>query len=233
MRIALVVTPFSAENLQRAAQIGVTDVVTRYPGHYGMSLESIKDQVEAVGLRLSVVEGYIPIDLVVHGKSGRERQIEGVQDLLCDMGRLGVSICCYNFMPDSDWTRTSVTSPDRGGALTTAFDADLLDPGAVVKEGITAAQLWENLAYFLDRVVPVAEEAGVQLAMHPDDPPMSPFAWARLHHDQPGSIRATLHVEPVAGQRNVLLSGDVCRDGCPDRVDYQTICVPHPLRAFP
>lgn len=176
MRIALVVSPFSDENLRLAAQIGVTDIVSRFPGHYGLSLESIKNRVEAAGLRLSVVEGYIPHNLIVHGKSGRDEQIAGFQQLLRDMGRWEVSICCYNFMPSDDWTRTSVTSPERGGALATDFDIDLAnDALPAVGGSITAEQLWENLSYFLDCVVPVAEEAGVRLALHPDDPPMSPL----------------------------------------------------------
>jgi len=168
MQFALVVT-------RLAAQIGVTEIVARYPGHHGMSLEAIKAQVEAVGLRLSVIEGFIPHHLIVHGKAGRDEQIADFGQLLRDMGRLGVSVCCYNFMPDDDWTRTSVDSPERGGARVTAFDIDQLKDSSTVEGTITADQLWKNLEYFLDRIVPVAEEAGVRLALHPDDPPMSPL----------------------------------------------------------
>jgi len=175
MRNALVITPFSNENLQLAAQIGVTDIVARFPAHHGMSLDEIKDQVEATGLRLSVIEGFIPHNLIVHGKPGRDEQIADFSQLLRDMGRLGVTVCCYNFMPDDDWTRTSVESPERGGALTTSFDVDRLKNVSAAEGSITADQLWENMKYFLDRIVPVAEESGVQLALHPDDPPMSPL----------------------------------------------------------
>ena len=176
MRIALVVTPFSEKNLKLAAQAGATDIVAGFPGHHGMSLESMIQRVASVGLRLSVIEGYIPHNLIVHGKEGRDQQIAGFEELLREMGRLGIPICCYNFMPNDDWARTTVTSPERGGALTTAFDLDSVDDAPVAAGGpISADQLWENLAYFLDRVVPVAEQAGVQLALHPDDPPLSPF----------------------------------------------------------
>ena len=174
MRIALVVTPFTDRNLRLAAQVGVTDIVTRYPGHYELPLESIKQRVEACGMKLSVVEGYIPHDQIVHGLPRRDTQIANFQKLLNEMGQLGVSICCYNFMPSDDWTRTSVDSPERGGALTTAFDIDRMkEHQPDESKSITADQLWENLFYFLERVLPVAEQAGVKLALHPDDPPVT------------------------------------------------------------
>ena len=75
-----------------------------------------------------------------------------------------------------NWTRTSTTIRSRGGALVTGYDhsqmvdAPLTDYGEVSED-----QLWENLHYFLEKVLPVAESAGVKLAMHPDDPPLSPI----------------------------------------------------------
>src|SRR6185295_18283833 len=87
-----------------------------------------------------------------------------------------VPICCYNWMPSDDWTRTSVDLPERGGALVTGYDASLdRVPAAPKDQEVDERSLWANLKYFLERVVPVAEEAGVKLAMHPDDPPISSF----------------------------------------------------------
>ena len=82
---------------------------------------------------------------------------------------------CYNWMAVVSWSRTSVALEGRAGAKVTGFDGAVWDdadpaPGAPVSE----EQLWETLAWFLERVVPVAEEAGVRLALHPDDPPLSP-----------------------------------------------------------
>jgi mannonate dehydratase len=75
-----------------------------------------------------------------------------------------------------NWMRTSTTLPGRGGALVTGFDIDLLRDQPLTEYGVvTEEQLWENLEYFLKAVVPIAERAGVQLAMHPDDPPLSPI----------------------------------------------------------
>jgi mannonate dehydratase len=85
-------------------------------------------------------------------------------------------------MPVYNWTRTSTTVPARGGALATGFDNELMKGAPPSEYGeVTEEQLWENLKYFLEKVVPVAEEANVQLAMHPDDPPLSPlFGMGRI-----------------------------------------------------
>lgn len=171
----------SDHHLRLAAQSGVTDVVTRYPGTDRDSLLQLRDRVAGFGLKLSIVEGYIPKDQIVHGKSGREEQIRDFQKLLRNMGAAGVSICCYNWMPCDDWNRTRVDVPERGGALVTAYDArEDRQPPATRGEAMDAKSLWANLKFLLDRIVPVAEEAGVKLAMHPDDPPLARFRG----HDQ-------------------------------------------------
>ena len=171
MRIATVLTPLSDANLRLAAQVGVTDIVCRFPGHYGQTLEQIKIRVDAAGLKLTVVEGYIPHNHIVHGTPQRDEQIAGFISLLQDMGHLGISICCYNFMPDDDWSRTSFKTHGRGGALVSSYDLDLDDHQSIGPGGpIEEEQMWYNLEYFLRRVLPVAEEVGVKLALHPDDP---------------------------------------------------------------
>ena len=128
--MALVCTPHTDSNLRLAAQVGVTDVVGRYPPHLGRSLPDMVSQARRHGLELSIVEGYIPHDELTHGREGRERQLSGFVDLVRDMARLGVGILCWNFMPDDDWTRTTSTALDRGGALVTAFDAADLETAA-------------------------------------------------------------------------------------------------------
>jgi len=175
MRIALAVTRFTERNLRLAAQIGVTDIVGRYTGPRLEELIALRDRVERFGMKLSVIEGYIPHGDLVRGGPAREQQLALFQQLIGNMGQAGVSICCYNFMPGEDWTRTSLTTPHRGGALVTAFDASQVAP--VSREHtLTADQLWDHLAWMLERLVPVAEQCGVKLAMHPDDPPLPGFA---------------------------------------------------------
>lgn len=174
MRIASVIAPMSDHHLKLAAQIGVTDVVGRYPGPQLSELIRLRDRVASFGMKLSVIEGYIPHDLLVHGKAGRDAQLANFNQLLRNMAEAGVEICCYNFMPADDWARTSVRTVERGGALVTAFDLSQTKQPAGVT-GLTAARMWDNLRYFLEGVVPVAESVGVKLALHPDDPPVSPF----------------------------------------------------------
>jgi mannonate dehydratase len=100
-----------------------------------------------------------------------------MKTLIRGMGRAEVPTLCYNFMSKLDWTRTSFNERGRGGALVNSFDIDLLEGEPPEDEGPRAEEFWANLEYFLERVLPVAEEAGVRLAMHPDDPPGLP----RLH----------------------------------------------------
>ncbi len=171
MRIALVVTQMNDRNLQLAAQVGVTDIVGRYPGPRREDMQVLRDRVQCHGLQLSVIEGLIPVGDIVHGRPGCDAQIEGFQHLLAAMGEAGVEVCCYNFMPNTDWARTRTDSPQRGGAEVTAFDIDAAGPDATGPH-LSASQLWENLHRFLEAVVPVAAETGVKLALHPDDPPL-------------------------------------------------------------
>jgi mannonate dehydratase len=79
-------------------------------------------------------------------------------------------------MASIGWMRTKVNVPERGGALTSEFDFEAVKNELVTEElRISEEKLWENLFYFLNAVLPVAEENGVQMALHPDDPPVSPL----------------------------------------------------------
>lgn len=176
MRIAMVVTPFNDHNLQLARQIGVTNIVLRYPGCQVQDLQPLCQQVEAHGMSVAVVEGNLPIEHVVLGTEQRDAQIDELGQLLQSMGSCGVGTLCYNWMGLTDWTRTSETTPGRGGALCTEFDRQLAESlGPIEGPRVGTEQLWTNLQYFLERIVPIAEQAGVDLAMHPDDPPLSPL----------------------------------------------------------
>ena len=134
-----------------------------------------RQQVEDAGLKLTVIEDNPPMDRLRLGLPGRDDELESVLTLIRSMGRLGIDVLCYNWMAVVPWSRTSTALPGRGGATVTGFDAsvwadDMDAPGAPVEE----ERLWKSLAWFLERAVPVAAEAGVRLALHPDDPPLSP-----------------------------------------------------------
>ena len=182
MRLSTVLTPMSKENLTLAAQCGVTDVVGRYPGSSLDDLVRMRDQIEFYGMRLATVEGYLPIENL---KLGRDdgTELAAMKNLLRNMQRVGVKILCYNFMAGTDWVRTQLNASERGGAKVTGFrlaDAEKAmslsaTASTISSTEITADALWRNLEHFLRELIPVAEETGVTMCMHPDDPPLPEF----------------------------------------------------------
>ncbi|SEV85250.1 mannonate dehydratase [Natrinema salifodinae] len=159
-----------------ARQLGLSTAVVRFWGADEWwtfdSLLRTRNRFADHGLSLDVVEDRPPMTKTVLGREGRDEEIETVKRLLRNMGQAGISV--YSWV----WTenpvgvvRTADAVPLRGGSRTTAYDHDQAERAPDYPVDVTEAQLWENLEYFLDEIVPVAEEAGVELALHPDDPP--------------------------------------------------------------
>ncbi len=179
-RIATHIGSPNPSRLRLAQQAGVTDIVTGPPeGEASLSLEGwldLKRQVEATGMKLSVIESLPLSNRVMLGQPGRDEDIEVYLKKLRLMGQAGIHIHCYNWMPMLHVVRTSWTLPVRGGAMANGYDHELMRQAPLTDAGLVGEeQLWSSLEYFLRAVLPVAEEVNVQLGMHPDDPPISPI----------------------------------------------------------
>jgi len=182
MKISDVLPPCRHRLWTIAKQSGATHAVSRLPlGADGkiswefMELLHLRENFRNFGLHLEVIEP--GLDGQMHdmklGTGDRDTDIELCKQLIRNMGTLGIPVFCYNFMAKFNWIRTSTTTPTRGGALVTSYDHALMEHAPLTDAGIvTEERLWENLKYFLEAIVPVAEEHNVKLALHPDDPPV-------------------------------------------------------------
>src|SRR5690348_18474814 len=178
--------------------VPVGDVWTRE------AISELAETIHGVGLALDVIESIPVHEDIKLGLHSRDRYLENYAESIRSMGEAGIPVLCYNFMPVFDWTRTDLAMrlPDGSTALSyedaalAAIDlsrgtgelpgwamayqpADLQALLAAYRD-VDAERFWDNLAYFLERVVPVAEQAGVRLAIHPDDPPWPIFGLPRI-----------------------------------------------------
>ena len=201
-------------------------------------LQALRDRIEGAGLRFEVVESVPVHEDVKLGKPTRDRLIDNFAQNVRNCAAAGVKVICYNFMPVFDWTRTEMAKELPDGSFTLAFDAEAvakIDPEQGISlpgwdasykpeqlkqllaeyKSIDDEALWRNLEYFLKRIIPVAEAAGVRMAMHPDDPPRPIFGLPRIVKNHDDLVRLTGIVDSPANGIT-LCSGSLGADLCND-----------------
>lgn len=155
------------------------------------ALHDLVRRAGAQGLSIAAIENFDPAHWsdILLGGAKRGEQVEHIKELIRRVGRAGIPCIGYCFSPAGvwGWTRAHYA---RGGAVSVGFDADQINPSDPIPDGMVwnmriregqpgafvpaadGAAMRERLQWFLERVLPVAEQAGVTLAMHPEDPPV-------------------------------------------------------------
>ena len=172
------------------------------------SILAIKNKAEANGLEFEVVESVPVPEEIKYGGENAPQLIENYCENIRRLGKAGVKCICYNFMPVFDWLRSELERQSEDGSNSLAYDeitvlnmnpetSELSLPGwdesytkselkrliSIYKE-IGEEGLWKNVEVFLKAVIPVAKESGVNMAIHPDDPPWGIFGLPRIITDE-------------------------------------------------
>ncbi|MCI8372143.1 MAG: mannonate dehydratase [Lachnospiraceae bacterium] len=172
------------------------------------SIADLKKKTEDAGLAFEVIESVPVHEDIKLGKDTRDRYIENYKENIRRLGEAGVKCICYNFMPVFDWTRTQLDHEldDKSTSLVyyqeqvekmDPLTGELSLPGwdsSYTKESLkevfdeysklTEEDLWANLKYFLEGIIPTAEECDVKMAIHDDDPCWSIFGLPRIITDE-------------------------------------------------
>jgi D-mannonate dehydratase len=171
------------EKWQLCRQMGISCAIAKLapeltgqePPYDLLSLKRSRKIYNDHGFELHGLEGdQFDMDRIKFGLPGRDEDIKRYKQMLRNMGETGIPLLCYNFMAGLGWYRTSTGIPERGGALVSGFESFPEEPLTSYGK-VPEARIRDNYEYFLEQVLPVAEDAGVLLALHPDDPPVSPL----------------------------------------------------------
>ncbi len=223
MKIADVL-PLSRHRLwYLAKQVGVTHAVSRLPAKENgeaswdyNDLLTLKEKFSDFGFTLEVLEPGLNAQMhkIKLGVTGKEEEIENCKKLIRNMGILGIPVLCYNFMAQFNWMRTSVSTVSRGGALVTSYNHALMKNAPFTDAGfVTEQRLWDNLKYFMEQIVPVAEEYKVKLALHPDDPPISPIQGISRIITSAEALQKAIDLVPSAYNGITLCQGTLATTG--------------------
>jgi mannonate dehydratase len=169
----------SDQDLRFAGELGVTHVYTWVPEELSGAAEltALRRRVEGAGLTLfNVGHGSLAkCDRIHLALPGRDEAISRFATFLRNLSCAGIHTTTFTFEPDGVWSTTAATA--RGGAAARAVDsAKLAEQPLSRGRRYDEETIWHNFAYFMERIIPVAEEAGVRLALHPNDPPLPEIA---------------------------------------------------------
>ncbi len=172
---------FTEEDLVFARQMGVEYVSIPTRGGTYETFAAAKKRVEAAGLKIANMGNSSVHNMpeVTLNLPGRDQKIEEYKQYLRDLGKAGILYTTYAHMGNGIWSSERETT--RGGSSARAFrqetakgfwDGKVFEPPLTHGRKFTKEELWENWTYFIRKVVPVAEETGVRIGVHPDDPPV-------------------------------------------------------------
>ena len=184
-----------------------SDDLPHHLGYWPLAdLKRLKQRVNDYELELEALEN-VPTDFIRHAMLGgkrRDEQIANYQTTLRNMGEAGIPVLGLNWMPNLVWR----TPPQRGrgGVLVTAFDMDRALAGEVVAGVVdvpeaedrvySEEEMFDNYVSFMRAVLPVAEEAGVKIALHPDDPPVPALGNIARVFYRPENFKRALEAAP-------------------------------------
>ncbi len=185
------------------------------------SILALKKLVNDEGLEMEVIESVPVHEEIKLGSDKRDELIDNYIETIKNLSRAGVKVICYNFMPVFDWVRSELKYMTADGSNCLAYDqrtVDALDPrkktlslpgwdesytkeelDALLKryDDIDEEKLFENMVYFLRRIIPVCEEYDIKMAVHPDDPPFSLFGLPRIITNEKTIDRLFAEVDSV------------------------------------
>lgn len=206
MKLAELFSPDEDHKIRLAAQIGITHAIVRTHAElatvprtrYLQTLRTLKTKFEDAGMAFAGVESHpVTAEKLKLGLSGREEELENYIAAIEALSEIDVPMICYNWMAGLGWYRTSVSVPARGGALASEFDNSIAEGQGPTEWGqVREEQIWHNLEYFLHAVIPVAERCGVKMALHPDDPPLSPLRGIGRILTSANAFRRVLNMVP-------------------------------------
>jgi mannonate dehydratase len=176
---------FDSDGVKFLQQIGIEWVmINDPPAHTIPEMKQLKNQVEDLGCKIfRLADNRLHnMPQITLNLPGRDEKIKEYLEYISNMGEAGIRYSTYAHMANGIWS-DDVRRPIRGGALARALNLKNPNRGHWRAAGDTFSgplshgrkysenELWDNYEYFIKKVVPVAESAGVYIGIHPDDPP--------------------------------------------------------------